>query len=120
MRYKDGQGVDKVLELGPDPVIIGRIPDCDVVMNDERVSRHHCEIKLWDRVHVIKDLDSHNGTLINGSAIEVAMLKPGDEINVGGAIIVVAEHNVGDGYRSVLSEIVLGIEQDTARRFSGL
>ena len=70
LRYEDVQGADKVIELGPDPVIIGRTPECDVTLNDERVSRHHCEIRFWDSVHVIKDLESHNGTLINGVGLK--------------------------------------------------
>lgn len=116
LRYTDSQGAEKTVELGTDPVVIGRVPECNVTLPDDRVSRRHCEIRFWDDAYIIKDLRSHNGTMVNGKPIEIAILKPGDKIGVGGVIIDAESEKTGDGkaYRSILSEIVKDIEQKPA------
>ena len=52
-------------------VVIGRADDCDIVLNSGPVSRQHAEIqKLSDRTYSIKDLNSTNGTFVNGRKIK--------------------------------------------------
>jgi DNA-binding winged helix-turn-helix (wHTH) protein len=66
-------------------IVIGRDPTCDIVINDRQVSRRHAQIRLnGERNNAISDLNSKNGTLLNGDFIaESASLKDGDEIIVG-------------------------------------
>lgn len=111
LRYTNRDGADVRILLGPDPVIIGRVPECDVPLADDRVSRHHCEIRAWAEVHAIRDLKSHNGTLVNGKPVEIAILKAGDRIDVGSTTIFV-DGDTEDSYRGILSEIVKNIEHD--------
>jgi pSer/pThr/pTyr-binding forkhead associated (FHA) protein len=65
------------------PVVIGRNADADVRVVDQWVSRVHCEISEIEGTLVVRDLDSRNGTLVNGQYIREAHLLPGDRLTVG-------------------------------------
>lgn len=65
------------------PVVIGRLAECDVVIDDPNVSRRHAEIRREDGQVVVKDLGSTNGTLVNGSPTLERRLADGDRITVG-------------------------------------
>ena len=67
-------------------VVIGRNPDCDVVLIDSRkVSRVHCCVAQVDANYVIRDLGSMNGVRVNGSKVREARIMIGDEISIGDA-----------------------------------
>jgi hypothetical protein len=69
--------------VGPDPLVIGRLPECSISLPDPNVSRRHAEVsRLGDEV-VIRDLGSTNGTRVNGLAISEHVLADGDEIALG-------------------------------------
>jgi transcriptional regulator with GAF, ATPase, and Fis domain len=62
---------------------IGKAPDNDVVLNDDTVSRHHCELtRANDGVHV-RDLGSTNGTKVQGARVSEAVVGPGTVLKVG-------------------------------------
>jgi transcriptional regulator with GAF, ATPase, and Fis domain len=62
---------------------IGKASDNDLVLTDDTVSRHHCEIvRAPDGLHV-RDLESTNGTKIDGTRIREAMVQPGSVLRVG-------------------------------------
>ena len=65
------------------PVTIGRSPEADVQLEDSGVSRQHCEIDEMNGRPIVPDLDSKNGTFINGAAVQQAVVKPEDRITVG-------------------------------------
>ena len=72
-------------ELGADETLIGRSPTTDVTVPDESASREHAII-AHDRdggAYTIEDLQSTNGTKVNGKGIRSHSLQPGDEIQVG-------------------------------------
>jgi pSer/pThr/pTyr-binding forkhead associated (FHA) protein len=71
------------------PVEIGRGPDADVRLDDIYVSRRHCEIVATDAALVVHDLDSKNGTFVNGVRTEHSPLCPGDVLTLGGMSFVV-------------------------------
>jgi len=62
---------------------IGRAPDCDVVIGERGVSRMHARITLEDGAWKLTDLDSVNGTSVNGERISEASLRDGDRILLG-------------------------------------
>ncbi|QOV33621.1 ATP-binding cassette domain-containing protein [Streptomyces ferrugineus] len=65
-------------------VRIGRAADNDLVVDDLVVSRHHAELHtLPDGTYEIVDLGSHNGTYLNGGAVTVAPIGPGDVVGIG-------------------------------------
>ena len=64
-------------------IVIGRSPDCDVVLDDRQVSRHHAEIRWDGSAYVIEDLSSKNRTHVNGRELTaIHRLEDGDEIQV--------------------------------------
>ena len=70
-----------------EPCTIGRHQDNDVqITGDSKVSRRHCRIYCRDTQYYIEDLQSSNGTLVNGTLISEHHLQGGDEIKVGESI----------------------------------
>jgi len=63
---------------------IGRGTDCDIVIPDPQVSRLHARLEKAGEGWVILDLESRNGTLVNGEAVAEKLLNPGDIIQFGG------------------------------------
>jgi hypothetical protein len=67
----------------PTPVTIGREEDNHIVLNDERISRFHAKVQE-DNGHVIlTDLESTNGTRINGHPVQMRVLQVGDLVLLG-------------------------------------
>jgi hypothetical protein len=64
------------------PCVIGR-KDCDLVLDDSRVSRRHAELKIVEQKLMIEDLMSTNGTQVNGIMITRTQLAPNDLITIG-------------------------------------
>jgi DNA-binding winged helix-turn-helix (wHTH) protein len=68
--------------------VIGRAPENAVRIDLPGVSRHHARIAVAGRQATIEDLDSKNGTLVNGQPISSpVLLAEADEIRIGGAIL---------------------------------
>ena len=70
-------------EITSGTVTIGRHPTNSVIVRDERSSRFHCLIELKDGRYILRDLESRNGTKLNGQKITEAELHSGDVIRVG-------------------------------------
>lgn len=95
----------RILVLGPQPVTIGRLPDCTVVLADPNVSRYHAEVRpvaaspadghlrggdveSSTTGYEVVDAGSTNGTKVNGMPLTGARtLSPGDRITVGATAI---------------------------------
>ena len=72
------------VEVALDPVTIGRHPDCDVVLNDQAVSRQHAEVRREDGGFLLVDLGSLNGTKVNGVGVKGSRpIDDGDAITIG-------------------------------------
>lgn len=65
------------------PVVLGRGGDADVFLPDPLASRRHCVIRATDGTLVVEDLDSCNGTLVNGCRVDASPLMPGDQLVIG-------------------------------------
>ncbi len=70
-------------ELKVDKTTIGRVDDNTLPITEASVSSHHCEVLLRGTDVVIRDLDSTNGTFINGEKVTEAVLKPGQTLRLG-------------------------------------
>jgi pSer/pThr/pTyr-binding forkhead associated (FHA) protein len=69
-------------------LVLGRSHDCDLPVVAQRASRRHAEVRGTGDGHVIVDLGSTNGTLLNGAPVlEQAPLRNGDIVDVGGCTI---------------------------------
>lgn len=75
-------------ELRP-PITIGREEGNAVQVNDERVSRFHVKIQEDDGRLVVTDLDSTNGTRVNGHTCNLKILRYGDTISIGRTVLIV-------------------------------
>jgi hypothetical protein len=67
---------------------IGRMPECDLTINDRNVSRRHAEIRPQGESFLVVDLGSTNGIRVNGIRVGQHELQDGDEITVGGTQVV--------------------------------
>ncbi len=82
-----------VTASGPDPgqtidipetgLLLGRAEDCSLVLDDMLSSSHHARVYRENRAWWVKDLQSSNGTLLNGRLIEEAALNEGDLLEIG-------------------------------------
>jgi len=75
------------IPLEAEPVVIGRMPECTVVLTDPNVSRRHAEVKRQGSDVIVVDLQSTNGTRVNGLSIRERVLVDGDDITVGTTIL---------------------------------
>ena len=69
--------------LGERPLVIGRSPDVEMVINDSNVSRRHAELWRTNEGVAIRDLESTNGTFVNGHRVTAVSLSPRDDITIG-------------------------------------
>ncbi len=79
------------LPLGIEPVTIGRDPDNDLVLDDRRVSRRHAEIRLRLGRYTLYDLQSTNGTFVNGRRVAEVVLGDGDRVVIGGSELLIQQ-----------------------------
>jgi diguanylate cyclase (GGDEF)-like protein len=81
----------KVFTFTEDRILMGRDKENNVALDDPKVSKIHCEINLLytdvlEQI-IIKDLDSTNGTYVNGILISQNILKSGDKIEIGETVL---------------------------------
>ena len=77
----------RMVELGPDPVTLGREKTNPVHIADRTLSRFHCRIEPHRSGFRLQDLGSQNGTRVNGNRVSRKVLETGDRIEVGGTVI---------------------------------
>ena len=80
--YQDGDS-PQTHTFSTGEVVIGRSPECQVVLKDFGISRQHARIVVDEDGVRIMDLKSKNGTTVNGVPVMEAQLKDGDRILLG-------------------------------------
>jgi len=81
--------VRREVPLTAEPITVGRDPKNDIVLDDRRVSRRHAEVRLRLGRYTLYDLQSTNGTFVNGRRIAEMVLSDDDRITIGGAELLV-------------------------------
>lgn len=82
----DGEG----LSARPE-VVLGRGLECDVVIKDTKASRRHCRLIREDGGYVLEDLESRNGTFVEGQRIEGRIkLSASQSFKIGDTIVYLA------------------------------
>lgn len=76
-------GADREVPINGASLVLGRGADADLRLPDTGVSRRHAEVRLGPEGAEVVDLDSTNGTRVNGSAVRSSRLEDGDRISVG-------------------------------------
>jgi hypothetical protein len=87
LRVLDGADRGKEYKHLPTPVTIGREEGNAVQLNDERISRFHIKIQEDDGKLVLTDLQSTNGTRVNGEDVQLRILRYGDVIALGRSVL---------------------------------
>ncbi|MDH3212067.1 MAG: transglycosylase SLT domain-containing protein [Myxococcales bacterium] len=89
---------------------IGRDPDADLRVDSARVSRRHATIRALGERHTITDLESSNGTTVNGVPVrDAVLLQPGDRIVLGDEVSFVYEESAAPSRRGLLAVLALGL-----------
>lgn len=81
-------GERRSFSMARDMTVIGRREDCDLRIPLGEVSRKHCRILRDGDTLKLEDLGSSNGTFLNASRVQEALLTPGDTIQVGPVVFV--------------------------------
>jgi len=96
LRMEGGPHGSQEILLQPGLNRLGRVEDNDFQISDDSVSSHHCQIELKDGVITVWDLDSTNGTFIDGQPIRQAVLHPGQVLGLGTVPLICQEDPVGE------------------------
>jgi two-component system, NtrC family, response regulator GlrR len=83
----EGPEADKRWSSSSSRFAIGSHPSNDLVIDDAAVSRFHCEIRIKDRRAWLADLDSRNGTLVDGVAVGIGGLRDSSLIRLGRSVL---------------------------------
>jgi len=83
LRVVEGDDRGQALRLDRSVITIGRGSACDLVLSDDRVSADHLTISFRNGEFRVRDNESTNGTLLNGSPVTEYALRDGDQIRVG-------------------------------------
>jgi pSer/pThr/pTyr-binding forkhead associated (FHA) protein len=80
---KEGGFPGTTFELSSGSTLIGRNPTTDITLVDEGISREHAVIEWEGNSFTIEDLQSTNGTKVNGTRVRSTVLRDGDEVQIG-------------------------------------
>ena len=86
-------------ELEADALSLGREAGNDIQLHDTEVSRRHAELKRSEQTFTLTDLGSSNGTYVNGKRIDSHLLANGDEVQMGGSMMLytcLSDESMGD------------------------
>jgi transcriptional regulator with GAF, ATPase, and Fis domain len=83
-----GPLADSTYFLTETEIRIGRDPSNSLAISDLSLSRRHCVLAREDDGYKLRDLDSRNGTFVNGRVISEKQLNHGDQISVGESVLV--------------------------------
>jgi hypothetical protein len=85
---REGRNASYEIELRRPVTVIGRGSDADLRLADQAVSRKHAEIRVSGGEAVLNDLQSTNGTTLNGARITTGRLADGDEVRLGETLLI--------------------------------
>lgn len=88
------QGGGDPIPLLKRSLLVGRRESCDIVLRFPNVSAHHCQLTCDGGYWYVRDLDSRNGTKVNGTPVRERRLDPGDVLGI-------ANHNYDVKYSPV-------------------
>lgn len=83
LKVMTGKDSGREFEITKATMVIGRGEDADIVITDSSASRRHAVVIFRNLEFRIRDLDSSNGTFLNGSEVKEYALRNGDKIIVG-------------------------------------
>ncbi|MFZ5446809.1 MAG: FHA domain-containing protein [Myxococcota bacterium] len=84
---KQGPGQGTRFELDQNELIIGRGDKATLVLESEEVSRQHARLTRLEGEYTIEDLESRNGIVLNGLKVHSAVLRDGDQVQLGDVVL---------------------------------
>jgi pSer/pThr/pTyr-binding forkhead associated (FHA) protein len=104
----------RACELHTDRTTIGRVEDNTFQIADASVSSHHCEVHLRGTDIFIRDLNSTNGSFINGEKITEQVLKPGQTLRLGQVELKLEAEGMAAGSSGTSATSATSATSDTA------
>src|SRR4051812_14470371 len=109
----DGPSTGTEIELLADEFVIGRDAFTELCLSERLVSRRHAVITAEDGGFVFRDLESRNGSFVNGLPVRERRLEHGDRIGIGASLMVFLERDA-----EPISPPNRGVELDEASTFT--
>ena len=106
---------DSIFALPTTEVPVGRDPGNLLAIPDPSLSRRHCVILPAESGYLIRDLDSRNGTYVNGVPVKEGPLQHGDQISIGDSVFILLTKEEGNGRAGAGVEFEDGPAQATAQ-----
>jgi S1-C subfamily serine protease len=107
-----GEDAGRVVEVGR-TLVLGRAQGADLVIRDTRASRRHAELEPEADGVRLRDLDSANGTLVDGAPARDVLVRPGQEIRIGGVRIAVLASEPAVTGAPIAEPVRPGVQVDT-------
>lgn len=115
-----GDDLGKRIELSSHPLTVGRSSNNSLQLDQESVSRNHCQFTQRANGYELRDLGSTNGTYVNDQPIEAVILRDGDQVKIGRTILkFILGSNVEGQYHEVIYRLMTidGLTQVHNKRF---
>jgi MoxR-like ATPase len=90
----EGDYKGREVELSINEVIIGRDEECNLPLNDSKVSRRHAKLYCENGVWHLADLDSANGTTLNNQPVKISVLRENDVVSIGATTFTFKKNSV--------------------------
>ncbi len=88
--FRNGPRAGRAIDIPRDrPLRVGRTPECEIRLNDIRLSKVHCRIDIYEGELRLSDLESSNGTFVNDVRVEQRLLHEGDLVRIGDVLFLV-------------------------------
>jgi diguanylate cyclase (GGDEF)-like protein len=103
-----GPNLGRRFALGPGETVVGRAPDVGIPLESDSVSRRHARVTRTEPGFLLEDLGSTNGCYVNDRRVDRAVLKDGDIIRVGAAIVkFLAGSNIEAAYHEEIYRLTI-------------
>jgi pSer/pThr/pTyr-binding forkhead associated (FHA) protein len=107
----DPNGPEQEFEIAKKNITLGRGNTNDITFNDSRVSRYHARLDCSDQGIALMDLDSSNGTRVNGTRVDRATLLPGDTISLGSQQLKYLLYETDEDVGETIIETLMQLDQ---------
>src|SRR5829696_2913736 len=107
-----GEDAGRVVEVDR-PLVLGRVQGADLVIRDARASRRHAQLAPEGDGLRLRDLDSVNGTLLDGEPARDVLVNPGQEIRIGAVRIAVLATEPAVTGAAIAEPVRPGLRADT-------
>lgn len=108
------------LQREESPIVVGRDVDANITVDDDSVSRRHCQLQYEEHGWMVEDLGSTNGTYVAGHPVTRVLMRDGDLVKVGGTIFkFLSTRNVEAAYHEEIYRMAIydGLTQIHNRRY---